>query len=576
MAKSLTPHGNDTATKKPRATTKKPNGQWKIDGTDPLNDNERFKLEDNGLSVRTRIEEIYSKEGFDSIPADDLRGRMRWWGMYTQRKQGIDGGRTAKLAPEELEDNYFLLRVRIDGGQLTTEQTRVIGEISREFGRDTADVTDRQNVQIHWIRIEDAPEIWRRLEAVGLSTTEACGDVPRVILGSPVAGIDAEELIDPTPIIDELKERFIGDPELANLPRKFKTAITGNPSHDTVHEINDFSLVAVNHPEHGIGFNFFVGGGLSTNPKLAEDVGVFITPEQVTDVWHGTIQIFRDYGYRRLRNRARLKFLISDWGVEKFRTVLEEEYLGYTLQDGIELPAPTRSGDHVGVHPQKDGNNYIGLAPMVGRISGTTLIELAKLAESVGSQRLRTTVYQKLIILDVPDAKVQEVLDGAQKLGLTAEPSIFRRNTIACTGIEYCKLAIVDTKQTAINAINELEIRLADVKEQLPEKFNVYINGCPNACARTQTADIGLKGQIITNDAGEQVPGFQVHLGGTLADYLNDGAGNLGKTVRGLKVASSELVDYLERVLRRYLQNRDSAEQTFAVWAQQADEELLV
>lgn len=521
----------------------KPNGQWKVDGTDSLNDNERFKLEDNGLSVRTRIEEIYSKEGFDSIPADDLRGRMRWWGMYTQRKQGIDDG------------------------QLTTEQTRVIGEISREFGRDTADVIDRQNVQIHWIRIEDAPEIWRRLEAVGLSTTEACGDVPRVILGSPVAGIDAEELIDSTPIIDELKERFIGDPELANLPRKFKTAITGNPSHDTVHEINDFSLVAVNHPEHGIGFNFFVGGGLSTNPKLAEDVGVFITPEQVTDVWYGTIQIFRDYGYRRLRNRARLKFLISDWGVEKFRTVLEEEYLGYTLQDGIELPAPTRSGDHVGVHPQKDGNNYIGLASVVGRISGTTLIELAELAESVGSQRLRTTVYQKLIILDVPDAKVQEVLDGAQKLGLTAEPSIFRRNTIACTGIEYCKLAIVDTKQTAINAINELEIRLADVKEQLPEKFNVYINGCPNACARTQTADIGLKGQIITNDAGEQVPGFQVHLGGTLADYLNDGAGNLGKTVRGLKVASSELVDYLERVLRRYLQDRDSAEQTFAVWA---------
>ncbi|MEU7991826.1 nitrite/sulfite reductase [Rothia amarae] len=576
MAKSLTQQDKAAATKKPTPRSAKPNGQWKIDGTEPLNDNERFKLEDNGLNVRERIENEYSKEGFDSIPADDLRGRMRWWGMYTQRKQGIDGGRTAKLSPEELEDHYFMLRVRIDGGQLTTEQARVIGEISQEFARDTADITDRQNIQLHWVQIEDAPEIWRRLEAVGLSTTEACGDVPRVILGSPVAGVDADELIDPTVYIEEIKEKFIGDPDLSNLPRKFKTAITGNPSHDVVHEINDISLVAVNHPELGVGFSFWVGGGLSTNPKLAENVGVFVKPEQVTDVWLGTIKIFRDYGYRRLRNRARMKFLINDWGVEKFREVLENEYLGYSLADGIEMPAPTKSGDHVGVFAQKDGKNFVGLNPTVGRISGTTLVKLAELAEAAGSKRVRTTPYQKILVLDVPDQEIDALLEGVEELGLTANPSIFRRNTIACTGIEYCKLAIVDTKKTAIDAIDQLEKRLEDVKEELPQQFNVFINGCPNACARTQTADIGLKGQIITTDEGEQVPGFQVHLGGTLADYLNAGSGNVGKTVRGLKVASADLVDYLERVLRKYLDTRSTEEETFAVWAQSADEELLV
>src|SRR6478672_5160128 len=243
-------------------------GQWALGETEPLNANERFKQEDDALNVRARIEDVYSKQGFASISGDDLHGRFRWWGLYTQRKPGIDGGKTATLEPHELEDEYFMLRVRIDGGQLTTEQLRVIAGISNEFGRGTADLTDRQNIQLHWIRVEDVPEIWRRLEAVGLGTTEACGDVPRVILGSPVAGIAADELIDPTPQIDEITSRFIGDPTLANLPRKFKSAITGHPSQDVVHEINDVSFVAVEHPELGIGYDLWVGGGLSTAPRL--------------------------------------------------------------------------------------------------------------------------------------------------------------------------------------------------------------------------------------------------------------------------------------------------------------------
>src|SRR5699024_2869041 len=203
----------DKAAKRP-ARPKKSNGQWKVDGREPWNKNEVDKSEDDGLNVRERIENIYAKGGFSSIADDDLHGRFRWWGLYTQRKPGIDGGRTATLEPHELEDEYFMLRIRIDGGKLTTEQLRTIAEISNEFARGSADLTDRQNVQLHWVEIENVPEIWRRLEAVGLQTTEACGDVPRVILGSPVAGIAADELIDPTPAIEEISRRYIGDPSL--------------------------------------------------------------------------------------------------------------------------------------------------------------------------------------------------------------------------------------------------------------------------------------------------------------------------------------------------------------------------
>ena len=377
----------------PRPSSK-PNGQWKIDGTAPLNGNEEWKQVDDGLSVRDRIETVYSQGGFASIDPTDLHGRFRVWGLYTQRKPGIDGGRTATLEPHELEDEYFMLRVRIDGGQLTTEQLRVIAGISTEFGRDTADLTDRQNIQLHWIRVEDVPEIWRRLEAVGLGTTEACGDVPRVVLGSPVAGIAADELIDPTPQIDEITSRFIGDPSLANLPRKFKSALTGHPSQDVVHEINDVAFVAVEHPELGVGYDLWVGGGLSTTPALAERLGAFVAPHQVADAWHGVAQIFRDYGYRRLRNKARLKFLLAEWGAEKFRQVLQDEYLGYALPDGPAAPKPRSQGDHVGVHKQKDGRFYIGATPIVGRISGPHLAKLADLIEAHGSTRLRTTPYQ--------------------------------------------------------------------------------------------------------------------------------------------------------------------------------------
>ena len=548
------------------------NGQWLVDGRDPLNPNEVFKAaDDDPLAVRGRIESVYARDGFDSIPADDLHGRMRWWGLYTQRKQGIDGGRTGTLGPDELSDRYFMMRVRSDGGALNLDQLRAIAGISREFARDTADISDRQNIQLHWIAIESVPEIWRRLEAVGLMTTEACGDTPRVILGSPVAGIAADEILDPTPVIREIVDRFIGDPDLANLPRKFKTAITGHPSHDVVHEINDISLVGVVHPDLGPGYDLWVGGGLSTSPRLAERLGAFVTEDRAAEVWLGVVRIFRDYGYRRLRNKARLKFLLADWGAARFRQVLEDEYLGYHLPDG---PVPTRSSapyDHVGVHAQKDGRSFVGLAPTVGRLSGTALAALADAAERAGSRRVRLTPHQKLVVLDVDPDGVADLLSAVEPLGLTGRPSVFRRHTMACTGIEYCKLAFVDTKDTARATIARLEQRLADVDLDVPLTLN--INGCPNSCARIQIADIGLKGQIAKSREGTDEFQFQVHLGGGLASQDREEPG-LGRTLRGLKVTAVDLPDYVERIVRAYLADRTPGE-SFAQWTHRADEEHL-
>ncbi|MET9497180.1 nitrite/sulfite reductase [Streptomyces sp. NPDC006552] len=564
---AATPDNPAAAAPRRKVSRHRGEGQWAVGHFTPLNGNEQTKKDDDGLNVRTRIETIYSKRGFDSIDPGDLRGRMRWWGLYTQRRPGIDGGKTAVLEPEELDDKYFMLRVRVDGGQLTTRQLRVIGEISQEFARGTADITDRQNVQYHWIRIEDVPEIWHRLEAVGLSTVTACGDTPRVMIGSPVAGIAEDEIIDATPALEEIKRRVLNNPAYSNLPRKFKTAISGSPLLDVVHEINDVSFVGVVHPEFGPGFDLWVGGGLSTNPKLGVRLGAWVPIEDVPDVYEGVISIFRDYGYRRLRNRARLKFLVADWGPEKFRQVLQDEYLGgRKLADG---PAPAQPSaqwrDHIGVHRQNDGRFYVGFAPRVGRVDGATLTKIADLAEAHGSGRVHTTVEQKMIVLDVEQDRVDSLVEGLEALDLTARPSTFRRGTMACTGIEFCKLAIVETKQRGAQLIDELERRLPEFDEPL----TINLNGCPNACARIQVADIGLKGQLMLDKDGNQVEGYQVHLGGALG--LEAG---FGRKVRGLKVTSAELPDYIERVLTRFQAEREEGER-FAAWTTRASEEAL-
>jgi sulfite reductase (ferredoxin) len=536
-------------------------GQWALGHLEPLTPQERMKKDDDGMNVRARIENIYSKAGFASIDPSDLRGRMRWWGLYTQRRQGIEGGKTAILEPEELDDEYFMLRVRIPGGALSTEQLRVIATIATEFGRDFADITDRQNIQLHYIRIEDVPEIWERLEAVGLSTGDACGDTPRNVLGCPLAGVDADEIIDATAALLAINERALLNPEFSNLPRKYKTAISGCPVQCTVHEINCISFVGVRHDDGRAGFDVWVGGGLSTNPKLAQRLGVFVTAEETLEVWTGVTRIFRDYGYRRSRNRARLKFLVDDWGAEKFRALLESsEYLGRELEDGPPPVEVSKERDHLGVRKQKDGRNYVGFTFRTGRSSGTQLNEIADLADTHGGARVAATVEQKMVIFDVPDDHVDALVAELESRDLVVNPSAFRRGMMACTGLEFCKLAIVETKARAIDLYGELERRLPDF--DTPVTINV--NGCPNSCARFQVADIGLKGMIV--DDGE---GFQVHLGGAIGEDSG-----FGRKLRGLKVRADDLPDYVERVLRNYQADRADGER-FATWVRRADEALV-
>ncbi|WAC93257.1 nitrite/sulfite reductase [Mycobacterium sp. Aquia_213] len=539
-------------------------GQWALGDREPLNPNEEFKQAGPPLEVRERILDKYSKEGFDSIEKNDLRGRMRWWGLYTQREQGYDGSWTGDDNMDKLEAKYFMLRVRCDGGALSAPALRTLGQISTEFARDTADISDRENVQYHWIRVEDVPEIWRRLDEVGLQTAEACGDCPRVILGSPLAGESLDEVLDPTWAIDEIVRRYIGQPEFADLPRKFKTAISG--LQDVVHEVNDIAFIGVNHPEHGPGLDLWVGGGLSTVPMLGQRVGAWVPLEEVPEVWAAVTSIFRDYGYRRLRAKARLKFLIKDWGIEKFREVLETEYLKRPLIDGP-APEPVKHPiDHVGVQRLKNGLNAVGVAAIAGRVSGTILSAVADLAAQAGSDRIRFTPYQKLVILDIPDDKLDDVTAGLDALGLQSQPSHWRRNLMACTGIEFCKLSFAETRVRAQTLVPELESRLQDINSQLDVPITVNINGCPNSCARIQIADIGFKGQMVDDGNGNSVEGFQVHLGGSLG--LDSG---FGRKLRQHKVTSDELGDYIDRVARNFVKHRNDGER-FAQWALRAEE----
>ncbi len=547
-----------------KVARRKSEGQWALGYREPLNPNEQSKKDDNPLNVRARIENIYAPGGFDSIDKADLRGRFRWWGLYTQREQGYDGTWTGDENLDLLEAEYFMMRVRCDAGALNLAQLRTIAGISTEFGRDTADLSDRENVQYHWIEIENVPEIWRRLEDVGLKTTEACGDCPRVILGSPLAGESLHEVLDPTPAIDEIVSRYIGKKEYSNLPRKFKTAISGQQ--DVVHEVNDVAFIGVEHPEHGPGLDIWVGGGLSINPMLAQRLGAWVPLDEVADVWEAIVSLYRDYGYRRLRTKARIKFLIKDWGIEKFREILESEYLKRKLIDGPAPEQPKQIIDHVGVQRLRNGLNAVGFSPIAGRVSGTKLTAVADAAQRAGSDRVRFTPYQKLIVLDVPDDKVEQLQAELEPLGLQSRPSIWRRNLVACSGIEFCKLSFVETRRRSQALAPELEQRLNDINAQLDVPITININGCPNSCARAQIADIGFKGQLVDDGDGNQVEGFQVHLGGGLGF---DSA--FGRKLRQHKVTSDEVGDYIERVVRNFVKSRSEGER-FAQWAVRTDE----
>jgi sulfite reductase (ferredoxin) len=550
----------------PRQPRKRGDGQWGLGYFEPLNPAERAKRDDDGLNVRARIESKYAKQGFRSIDKIDLRSRFRWWGLYTQRRQGVPGGATATAEAHELEDEFFMLRIRIPGGRLTSEQLRAIAWCSERFGRDVADVTDRQNVQLHWIRIEDVPRIWERLESVGLSTQEACGDTPRVMIGCPLAGIDANEIIDATPYLLETERRYVGDKQFSNLPRKHKTSISGCRQQCAQHEVNDVAFVGVQRPDGSAGFDLWVGGGLSTNPHIAKRLGVFVEPQLVHDVWAAVTGVFRDFGYRRSRNHARLKFLMADKGPAWFRETMEKEYLDFALPDG-DAPPPSSDvhRDHVGVFEQRDGRSYVGFAPKAGRIPGHQLRKVADLADLYGDGRIRTTTQQKMVILGVEARATAELVPALEDEDLTVRPSPFRKGLMACTGIEFCKLALGETKGRAMWIANELEERLPDFDEDV----RIHVNGCPNSCARFQVADIGLMGAVQQRPDGTKSEAFLVHLGGALGE-----GGGFARKAKGVRIFAEDSADYVETLLKRYRHRKNGSESFGAFVRSLSDAEL--
>ncbi|MCM3760413.1 nitrite/sulfite reductase [Alkalihalobacillus oceani] len=506
---------------------------------DKLNKDELRKLEKDGLEILQDIER-YAKEGFESIPKEDW-SLFKWAGLYLQRPK---------------EDGYFMMRVNIPSGVITNEQAEVIAGIGRDYGRDVIDITTRQAIQYHWLQIEHMPDIFKRLESVGLSSVGACGDIPRTIVGNPLAGIDANELLDTREIVEDVYWYFQRNPEFSNLPRKFKMSISANihnAGHDRINCVAFTPAVKKMDGEEVVGFHVKVGGGLSAKPYLAEELDVFVRPERVKEVAVAITTIYRDYGYREKRHRARLKFLVADWGVDRFKEKLLE-YTGELPSKGTCKLEKWNGGYFYGVHPQKqDGLSYVGFNVPVGRMNSAEWFELARIAKAYGNGEIRTCNSQNIIIPNVANEKVEELLAEPLFERIKLEPKHFIGYSVSCTGIEYCNLALVETKE-----------RMRRVAEYLDEHISVdvpvriHMIGCPNACGQRQIADIGLQGVKMKTKDKQMVEAFEFYVGGTLETEH----AQFNHKLKG-KVEAEELAPALTSLLRYFEENKEPNELFF-------------
>jgi sulfite reductase (ferredoxin) len=525
---------------------------------------ERLKAAINPWAAYAEIER-FGREGWDSIPPEWLNTYFRWWGIYTQGDGvGAVGGKggEGKAVP------YFMLRIRIPNGLLTSRQLAMIADVAERYARGVADITVRQNIQLHWIRIEDLPAVIRALSDVGITTLGACGDVTRNVTGCPVAGVDADEIADASPLAQAATDMLNGSPDFYNLPRKFKISITGCRVWCSYPEINDVALTALRHPYTGLpGFSLRVGGGLSTDPHLAPRLDAFIPWHQALAVVKGVAEIFRDSDVlRQNREKARLKFLFLQhgWTAERFQAELERR-LGEKLEPGVPEIAPEDIyRDHVGIHPQKqDGFSYVGIAVLRGRVQAAQLRALAALALRYGSGDLRTTGMQNLLVLTVPRPRAEELGREVEGLGLRLEGSPFWRGTIACTGSEFCKIALTETKGFARHLVDDLEARLPGFEQHL----KIHVTGCPNSCGQHWIADIGLEGKKTKVD-GQMVDAYYFCVGGAV------GAHQATARPVGYRTAATEVPAAIERLLRVYLAERREGDNFRQFCAARSDEEI--
>ena len=525
---------------------------------------ERLKAAINPWAAQAEIER-FGREGWDSIPPEWLNTYFRWWGIYTQGDGvGAVGGKggEGKAVP------YLMLRIRIPNGLLTSRQLTTIADVAERYARGVADITVRQNIQLHWIRIEDLPAVIRALSDVGITTLGACGDVTRNVTGCPVAGVDADEIADASPLAQAATDMLNGSPDFYNLPRKFKISITGCRVWCSYPEINDVALTALRHPYTGLpGFSLRVGGGLSTDPHLAPRLDAFIPWHQALAVVKGVAEIFRDSDVlRQNREKARLKFLFLQhgWTAERFQAELERR-LGEKLEPGVPEFAPEDIyRDHVGIHPQKqDGFAYVGIAVLRGRVQAAQLRALAALALRYGSGDLRTTGMQNLLVLNVPRPRAEELGREVEGLGLRLEGSPFWRGTIACTGSEFCKIALTETKGFARHLVDDLEARLPGFEQHL----KIHVTGCPNSCGQHWIADIGLEGKKTKVD-GQMVDAYYFCVGGAV------GAHQATARPVGYRTAATEVPAAIERLLRVYLAERRAGDNFRQFCAARSDEEI--
>ena len=524
---------------------------------------ERLKRELNPWEAFDEIRR-FAREGHASIPPE-WGTYFRWWGVYSQ---GDGVGAIGGKGGEGKATPYFMVRIRIPNGALAAHQVRAIADLAERHGRGVADLTVRQNVQLHWVTIEDLPTVLETLWRTGNTTLGACGDVARNVTGCPVAGVDADELVDASPLVHAATRMLNGNPDFYNLPRKYKTTITGCRSWCVYPEINDLGLTAVRHPGTGeVGFSVRIGGGLSTDPHLAVRLDAFVRWREVLPVVRGVSELFRDSDVlRENREKARLKFLFLNggWTPARFQTELERR-IGFALAPAVEEDAPEDVyRDHVGIHPQRqDGRSYVGLPVLRGRLTPDQLRAIASLAERFGSGEVRTTTMQNVIVLDVPSARAEALAAEAETIGLALDASPFRRGTVACTGSEFCKLALTETKGFARRLVGDLETRLPGFDRHV----RIHVTGCPNSCGQHWIADIGIEGKKLKVD-GAMVDAYYFCVGGAVGRHAT-----VARPV-GYRVAADEVPAAIERLLRRYLDDRAPGEPFRGFCARHTDAEL--
>ncbi len=537
-----------------------------------LNQVERWKLERHPLEVADAVIEQYAKQGAGAIgKVAGEQERLKWVGLYPQRQGG----------------DAFMMRVKVPGGRLTADQAREIGiaaeaygegpDDSPVFGNRYADITTRQTIQIHWIRIGDVPRIWERFADVGLTTVQACGDSARNVLCCPVSGVDAHEVFDALPVALEISAFFTGNRDYANLPRKFKISVTGCLEDCVGAEINDIGLWPARTADGTVGFNVLAGGGLSDGERMASDIDAFIRPDQAVELTRAIAQLFGELGNRENRGLARMRYLVQELGPEEFRTELEKR-TRFTLEVAGESLTRRHRGDHVGVHPQRqEGLVYVGCCVPVGRMSGIELVEAARLATAYGDGTVRLGSDQNFVLSGVAVGDVDRLLDEELLQKYSPFPGPFERGVVACTGSEFCRFAVVETKERAVTWARWLDSQLADEETDAAGSvggqgddagiIRMHFSGCPASCAQPQIADVGFRGD--TAHVGDHlVEAVDIGLGGSLgadAAFIDwvDGARPV-----------DEVPEALLRVVTRYRSERREGE-AFHNWARRVPNDDL-